>query len=815
MSIIANNLLQGDEGYNISRSLRLRGSATGYLNRTPASAGNRQTWTYSTWIKRGSVGAEATLLSGGATTGRLCVYINSSGQLITDVGGTGTFDQSTAVYRDPSAWYHFVWIFDTTQATGANRSRMYINNAEVTLTKTRTFSQNTNYEINNASLQTIGTFSNSIGTYNFDGYQTETYFIDGQALTPSSFGETDLVTGIWKAKKYGGTYGTNGFYLPFSDNSSTTTLGYDKSGNSNNWTTNNISLTAGTTYDSMTDVPTMSALASNYCVLSPIDTYDNPPTEGNLRRTGVGHGGSPWSSCRGTLGVSSGKWYFEATLTGSTGSTGNNMVGIMTTATSTLSDAYGGAVSRSYQANGGMQGDNSTGTVSSASSGDVIMCAFDIDAGKVWFGKNGTWFNSGVPESGTGNVFTSVPTTPVVPALHMYGNTGDNYGWFTNFGQRPFSYTPPTGFVSLNTFNLPEPSIKAGNKHFDILTWTGDGAETRSLTGLNFQPDFTWMKSRSVVQEHQLYDVVRGAGGGKMLCSNLTASEGQDGSGNSDSQYGYLSSFDSAGFSVNDGSVATTGGWVNYASRTYASWNWKANGTGSSNTAGSITSTVSANPTSGFSVVTYTGNAGNGTGITGTVGHGLGVTPKVIFIKIRSSSARWFVYHASAITANNESLHLDETSAVGTTLYNPWVLSSFNSSTFGLGEQDDVNKNGSTYVAYCFAEVAGYSKFGSYVGNASTDGAFVHLGFKPKFIMTKAISTGSIWGMWDASRNTYNAAGNVLQANVSDAEVSPYNIDILSNGFKMRDTNSNWNGSGQTFIYMAFAENPQKYSLGR
>ncbi len=198
MAILNNSNAISSGGYDINNSLRFRSSATAYLSRTPSSAGNRQTWTYSTWIKRGAVGSEATLISGGATTGRLCVYINSSGQLVSDVGGTGIFDQSTAVYRDPSAWYHFVWQFDTTQATAANRSRMYINGVQVSLTNTRTFSQNTNYEINNSVLQTLGTFSNSIGNFNFDGYQTETNFVDGQALTPSSFGETDTTTGVWK-----------------------------------------------------------------------------------------------------------------------------------------------------------------------------------------------------------------------------------------------------------------------------------------------------------------------------------------------------------------------------------------------------------------------------------------------------------------------------------------------------------------------------------------------------------------------------------------------------------------------------------------
>lgn len=457
-------LLQGATGYNLSKSLRFRSSASAYLSRTPASAGTRTTWTWSGWVKLGDISTSAKNILMARTGGSYytAIYFNANNLYLDWFNGSQiALLRSAQAFRDPSAFYHVVIAIDSTNATSSNRVKMYVNGVEVTSFTTATYpSQNAQTAGINESGVAHWISSDPVygGSY-FDGYLTEVNFIDGQALTPSSFGSTNSQTGVWQPKKYAGTYGTNGFYLPFTDVATTSGsnagLGKDFSGNGNYWTTNNISVTTGTTYDSMNDVPTLtSATASNYCVLSPIDTYDNAPTEGNLRRTGVGHGGSPWSSCRGTLGVSSGKWYFEATLTGSTGSVGNNMVGIMTTATSTLSDAYGGAVSRSYQANGGTQGDNPTGTVSSATSGDVIMCAFDIDAGKVWFGKNGTWFNSGVPASGTGNVFTSVPTTPVVPALHMYGNTGDNYGWFTNFGQRPFAYTPPTGFVALNTFNL-------------------------------------------------------------------------------------------------------------------------------------------------------------------------------------------------------------------------------------------------------------------------------------------------------------------------------------------------------------------------
>ena len=805
---IVNNALSGasgqSSGYNLTNSLRFRSSAGAYLNRTPASAGNQKTWTYSTWIKRGAVSAEGTLISGGATTGRLCVFFNSSGNLVSDVGGTGTFDQSVAVYRDPSAWYHFVWQFDTTQATAANRSRMYINGSQISLTQTRTFALNTDYQINNSVLQTLGTFSNSIGTYNFDGYQAETNFIDGQALTPSSFGQTSATTGVWIPKKFSGTYGTNGFYLPFTDNSALTTssnagLGKDFSGNSNYWTTNNISITSGSTYDSMTDVPTLtSATAANYCVLSPVDTYDNPPTQGNLARIGVGHTGSPFSTCRGTIGVSSGKWYFEALNTGTTGSSGNNMIGVMTTTTSALDNTYGGSTTSSYQDNGGLQGDNSTGTVSSSGNGDIIMVAFDVDTSKMWVGKNGTWMNSGNPVTGVGYVFSALPVSPLAPQVSMYGNSGDTKGWILNFGQRPFAYTAPTGFKALNTFNLPTPTIGAtasttANKYFDATTYTGTGANQSITNSGSMQPDLVWAKNRSTTDFHILQDSIRGTG--KELFSNATNAE--------ETYSNSLTSFNANGFTLGDRTP------INRSSSPYIAWQWRAsNATAVTNTNGTITSTVSANTSAGFSIVTYTG-----TGSNATVGHGLGVAPSMIIVKRRDAGGSgWSVYFTTLPAGYVLSLQSTAAQANSSGRFTTTLPTS---SVFSIGTDSDLNASAGTYVAYCFAPVSGNSAFGSYTGNGSSDGTFVHLGFRPKFVMIKSSTVGENWNIEDSSRSAYNQTAQVLYANNSRAEEPYYPIDMLSNGFKVRSSESGTNESGATYIYMAFAESPFKYANAR
>lgn len=796
----------------ISQSLRIRSSADAGFSRATAT-GNRTTYTLSFWAKfdyNAGAGYREFIYEQTDTYKflNLFQYLGSlrffGRDLVngTIINYTVTTD---SLFRDPSAWYHIVFSIDTTQATSTNRVKIYVNGVQQPLTATNDGYPPQNWSSYlNVSGSTTYMFRSGGGD-NYDGYVTDMNFVDGQALTPSSFGRTNEITGVWEPKLYSGTYGTNGFHLEFKD----TDVGKDTSGNRNYWTPTGISTTAGTTYDLMTDVPVQFTPGSganprgNYCTLNSIDAYDNAPTQGNLARIGVGHTGSPWSTCRGTMGVTSGKWYFEATLTGSSGSyQSNSMVGVMTAATSALNDAYGGSTSRSYQANGGLQGDNSTGSASSAVSGDVIMCAFDIDAGKVWFGKNGTWFNSGVPASGTGNVFTSVPASPVVPAVHMYGNTGDNNGWYLNFGQRSFTYAPPTGYKALCTTNLPTPTIGAttatdANKYFDISLYTGNGT-TQSITNNGqFQPDFVWIKSRSSARKHNLYDTIRGVG--KELYSHLTDVETDA----PDS----LTSFNSNGFSLgNDGGS-------NYSGATFIGWQWNAGGANTTNTSGTITSTVRANQTSGFSIVSYTGNGTSGA----TVGHGLGVAPKMIIVKGRSVNSNWPVWH-SVTDGNN--LFLNATDSASSTNYR--FSGTPNSTTFGISSLNDVNTSSATYVAYCFAEIEGYSKFGSYTGNGSTNGPFVYCGFKPKFILIKRTDAAYNWVIFDTVRSTYNAVTKYLIPNLVGAEgddgtgSGSWVIDFLSNGFKLRSEAENTtNTSGGTFIYMAFAENPFKNALAR
>ena len=338
-------------------------------------------------------------------------------------------------------------------------------------------------------------------------------------------------------------------------------------------------------------------------------------------------------------------------------------------------------------------------------------------------------------------------------------------------------------------------TIDKGSKYFNTITYTGTGA-TQSITGVGFQPDWVWLKNRNSTEWHSLFDAVRGS-----LLNIRTNSTNAEVSAT-----GTLTSFNSDGFSL--GTDPSSYG-VNTNTNTYVSWNWKANGSGSSNTAGSITSTVSANTTSGFSIVTYTG-----TGANATVGHGLGVAPKFIIIKNRSvGGTDWRVGHQS-LTWNNE-IFLNLTNATNASS-GAWNNTAPTSSVFSLGSGSYGNGSGNSIIAYCFADVKGFSKAFSYTGNGSTNGTYVHLGFRPAFIMLKSSSSGAVgWITHDNKRIGFNPNNYYVEPNNSNAESADTDkILLLSNGFKLISTSASWNSSGGTYIYMAFAENPFVSSKG-
>jgi hypothetical protein len=813
MSVLNNSLLLGADaagGYAISRSLRFNSADSAYLSRTPASAGNRKTWTWAGWAKRGSVGSSYEILfsaRAGTSSNRDYLTFQSDQLVLTCSNSSGTTTaniQTTSVYRDPGAGMHIVLSVDTTQATASNRVKFYVNGAQITTFSLANYpTQNTDLSFNDAQPHTIG--QSAAGTaFGFNGYLADIHFIDGQALDPTSFGEFSATTGVWMPKAYSGTYGTNGFRLTFADNSAATatTLGKDAAG-SNNWTPNNLSVTAGAGNDSLVDVPVNGSevdtgsggqVRGNYATLNPLALTAHTLANGNLDVSSSAIG-----IAVGTIGMSTGKWYWEITLntvSANVSPTFGYVNQAFNTATAGTTYPGSGANDGCVRRDNGQAFQNNTSTsytgAAGFSAGDVAMVAFDADAKKMWVGKNGTWYNSGAPASGTGNIPLTITGTTFFPAFNTYGDS-----WSVNFGARSFAYTAPSGFKALCTANLPAPVVTKPSTVFDVATWTGDGASSRTIT-LPGSPsvDLVWLKSRSNAFYHGIYDVVRGTN--KVIFPNDTLAEINTPAN------GYVSAFNSNGFTLTAGSSSSDD--TNKLNSTYVAWCWDAGSSTVTNTQGSITTSLRTN--SYLSVITY-----SGTGSSATIGHGLGVAPQFFLIKRRNTASSWIAWHTSI--GNSDILRLESTNATQT-ISGFWQNTRPTSSLIYLDTDGTVNANGSTYVCYAFAPVAGYSAFGSYTGNGSADGPFVYTGFRPRWVMVKRTDTSTFrWVVWDSARDTYNLTTTSLYPNLSDSELTGFDIDIVSNGFKLRDSENTLNQSNGAYIYAAFAESPFQYARAR
>jgi hypothetical protein len=448
--ILANENAISSGGYVINNSLRFQSASSQYLSRTPASASNRTTWTYSVWVKRGALGVQHAMFTAGIGTPTFTVcalQFTSSDTIAFETALAGTTNgrrTTTQVFRDPSAWYHIVAVFDTTNATASNRMRLYVNGSQVTaFSATIDPTLNLTSEVNNTSAHYLGAYPPA-NIYLFDGYMAEVNFIDGQALTPSSFGETDPTSGQWVAKKYTGTYGTNGFYLPFSNGTSTTTLGADSSGNSNNWTLTNFTRSASVSDCWMYDVPSGNGYAgtqpsSNYAVLNPLDrkAVQNTFSEANLRvTTGTTEQGPVYA----TMMLPQGKWYAEFYITNATNA--EPMLGVANMENSN-ENCY---ISNFFPSTGRITVNNTiiqtgfTGPVT----GNTVSVLADVTAGSYTFWINGT------------QVGTAQSATINNPSFVMFdGRTTFGTTYQVNFGQRSFAFSPPTGYKALCTSNLP------------------------------------------------------------------------------------------------------------------------------------------------------------------------------------------------------------------------------------------------------------------------------------------------------------------------------------------------------------------------
>jgi len=829
-------------GMDIPRSLRVyQGTSNvsdgSFFARTFAD-GNKRTFTISVWFKKcytvGNIGDDSyTIIScggggAGSYAGRFGFDVYDSDKLKFNINNPAPTNhanaESTRKFRDDT-WYHAVFTYDSTQATESDRMKMYINGELETLVSPTYPSQNYEGYFNNNVIHRIGSttsYSTGQDLGQFNGYLAEFHFIDGTTYDASHFGYTEQQTGIWRPKRVTGlTYGTNGFYLNFSDNTSDTTIGYDYSGNANHFTPHDVQVS-----DSVPDSPT-----NDFCMMTGLNG-NYGLSHGNLRFWKWNDSSAALVACQASMDIpNTGKWVWEHRWTGYQHTRYWGMTRRMRAQGAYLDssayvyyDMYDG---KTYSGLNGSAVTTLTG--GQTSYGDNVtrfwMMACDMDAMQASFYYNNTLISTiaipELPDDGKGNyVWTWTNTN---------GGSGSTYDDRFNFGQDAtyfgaasppdkkdasglgqFYTTVPDGHKCLCTKNLPPRTdvLVEPQKHFDTLLYTGDGTATRTISGLEFKPDLVWIKNRSQADWHILGDSVRGFP--QTIYSNRTEAE-VNGAGSGEN--GHIASAHDHGFIVKDDD-GTVGGNCNANSENYVAWCWKSGGAAVSNTDGTITSSVSVNEEAGFSIATYTGSTASGAL---TVGHGLGKKPAWVMIKRRDDTGDWIVGHKGLAVnafANNKFLKLHSSSS---TFTNSLVFGAEPTTTVtqivsdGSAGAANLTSSG-TYVMYSWAEIPGYSKFGSYVGNGDSNGTNVVTGFKPAWLLVKNVSEGYNWILMDSARSTSNPMGDYFLPDDSGAEGTGSTtiiVDFLANGFKWRGSSSgnNYiNKSGNTFIYMAFAD---------
>jgi hypothetical protein len=719
------------------------------------------------WLNRSTLGTNDSALTNFSQV--------SSGFLICLHSGVG-FNDATLYLNgavvvqggtpEANVWNHYAYVRSGTTCT------LYKNGISIA-------SATSSAQAGATNVMNIGAYSD--GSSAINGAMSNVRIVKGTAVYTSGFTPTAPLTNV-----------TNTVLLCCQSSSSATAAavspgtitatGTPTAGTFNDSSPNEDSLVDSPTNGSQVDTGAGGEVVGNYATLNPLKNGMSL-SNGNLTAT---NSASTYSVALGTIGVSSGKWYWEVTATTASGAAIG--VGDGNTNTGTY---LGVANSFGYTPGGTIYGPGDTQTQSGLSTytnGDVIGVALDLDLSEVKFYKNNS----------LAATVTGLSSTAWFPAVSDSTSSGSNPTLDCNFGQRQWAYAAPAGFKALCTTNLPEPTIADGSTVMDVALYTGNGS-TQTISGLNFSPDLVWIKARSTsAYNHFLLDTVRGVN--NELNSNTT-----------DFEYtrpapGSLTAFNSDGFDLN------TAIGVNASSTTYVAWTWDAGSSTVTNTAGSISSQVRANASAGFSIVTFTG-----AGSTATIGHGLGVEPHWIIVKNRTGSAdNWSVYTKTSGAGNQ--IYLNLTDAVGAGSVFPSAPTS-TVMTIGGGYVGSTIQS----VAYCFAPVAGYSAYGSYVGNGSADGPFVYTGHKSRWLMIKRSDSTSNWFLVDTARDTYNVSGLTLFPNASDSEQdlrsSSTPLDILSNGFKLRTSTliggTNINISSATYIYAAFAENPFQYARAR
>jgi len=755
------------DAYEIEKSLRFNDDDSPRLDRAISSAGNRKTWTFSCWFKRTSVNADENILMQGDTgSQRGGLMVVGQQLLLLDTTGSPDMNLTTTGYiRDPAAWYHVVIQYDTTQSTDTDRCKMYLNGSIPTFSTSTYQAQNTDGYINSTtSGMRIGANPYNTALSKFDGYLAEMHHIDGSIVPLSTFGETDADTGQWIPKKVTGvTYGTNGFYLDFSDNSGTTatTLGKDSSGNGNNFTPTNFSVAAGDGNDSKTDTPT-----NNRVTLNPYWHFSKTLTDGNL-----GMGGTAGSNEIPTIGLpGTTSFYYEvvwSTLPGWV--TAGVVEGLYSTNgdISSFSHILYDSKITAWHSTGAsvQQGSYNGSDGTSWSTTDVIGIKY----------VNGTLtlYKNGTANSTTKSVSSN--TSTIYPHIQADGGSVAAY---IRFSSDEWTETPSgvDADWEVDIARLPDPTIKKPTDHVKTILYTGN-ATSRNIVS-DFSTDLVWIKRRSGGDSHVLANSVLGAD--KFMSSDLTNDE--------NTASNCVTAFNSNGVTVG------TQGIVNDNSEPFESTHWN------------------ESASAGFDIVSYTGNGSAGN----TFSHSLGVAPDLMIIKNRSTDGpHWFVYMRTM--GNTTWIPLDAASTANSSVTDTLNSTSPTSSVVTLGDNNKVNANGSNYIAYLWSSVLGFSKFGFYTGNGNGDGPFVYTGFKPAFIVAKNTATTNYWRMWNNKNNPYNEVANGVYPNDVAAADSPVNwtYEWHSNGFKVRNSSGEMNGSGQDIIYWAWAETPFKYSNAR
>lgn len=748
--------------HKIDQSCRFNDDDSATIHLAAPTDGNQKTRTFSCWVKRCNLGINSAIVEADGTGGyREVIWFNTNDKLNWQfmINANTQFLLTTEqVFRDVGSWYHLVFTLDTTLVASADHTTIYCNGEEITnwTTLTQLSAQNVDTDLFfESTIQTTFGKYTAAATYG-DMYLSEVQVIEGQALTPDEFGESKY--GIWIPKKYTGSYGTNGFHLDFADSAA---LGNDVSGNNNDYATSGLAAN-----DQVLDSPTNNYPIGNHLVRNIKFTY----SDGNLTVKQTDAAGA-WTSFYGSglLPLTKGKWYWEVTELGL-----NCSIGIADS-----EDIYN-SVSTYLGARNNDYGYVHTGNVYNGILGgqaygngyllnDVIGVMLDLDNKTLSFTENGV--DQGIAFSNLSGSF--------VPGFSTYA-LNDEVD--INFGQLSFAYTLPTGYKPLCSSNILTPNIKDSATGFDVVLYEGN-ATVRDITDLNFDISaggLVWIKNRDAADEHKLIDTVRGAT--KELSSDSIVVESTDANG--------LTAFLSNGFSLGTGANG-----YNDNLESFVAWCFR------------------KGSKYGFDIQPYTG-----TGVAHTINHNLGSVPELMIIKNLDGIVNWNVYHHYALNKTDPETDygvLNLTSAWADT-NTVWNDTAPTSTQFTVGTANTINYNGSDYIAYLWRSIEGFSKVFSYTGNGNANGPFVYCGFRPRYILIKMATGSGDWILHDAERISYNPVSERLFANSNSAEVTgTYYIDILSNGFKIRNGSALWNTNAALYVGIAYAEAPGKWSNAR